>query len=46
MEKWENPSQEQIDAVHAEYCAKLEQLFEKFKCEFGGLGENDRLEFI
>ena len=46
VKKIEEPSQEQIDAVHAEYCARLRELFNEHKVKLGGLPESAELEFL
>jgi hypothetical protein len=41
-----DPTQEEIDAVHEEYCTKLRALFDEHKVEFGGLTEDAELEIV
>lgn len=41
-----NPSRELVDAVHAEYCARLQELFNTYKSSLGGLPDNAKLEFV
>ncbi|KAF8373063.1 hypothetical protein PRIPAC_79492, partial [Pristionchus pacificus] len=35
VEKTKNPTQEQIDQLHAKYCQKLTDLFDKHKTNYG-----------
>uniref|UniRef100_A0A0M3IWK8 diacylglycerol O-acyltransferase n=1 Tax=Ascaris lumbricoides TaxID=6252 RepID=A0A0M3IWK8_ASCLU len=35
VEKNLNPSQEEIDALHNEYCTQLKKLFDEYKVNFG-----------
>ena len=46
MKKDENPSEEMVDAVHAEYCFKLREMFNKYKTELGGLPKDAELQFL
>jgi hypothetical protein len=40
------PDQALIDEVHAEYCAKLRELFDTHNVRLGGLAESAQLEFL
>jgi hypothetical protein len=46
VKKESEPDQALIDAVHAEYCAKLRELFDTHKVSLGGLTESAQLEFL
>ncbi|KAL3119956.1 hypothetical protein niasHT_007084 [Heterodera trifolii] len=40
-----NPRQEEVDELHAEYCERLKELFDRNKVRMGGLPENAEIEF-
>jgi hypothetical protein len=44
VKKHPEPDQKLIDAVHADYCAKLKELFEEHKIRLGGLTADAELE--
>lgn len=44
VERCEQPTAEKIDALHAEYCRRLEELFEAHKAKFG-ISPETHLEF-
>nr|CAD2124242.1 unnamed protein product [Meloidogyne enterolobii] len=46
VNKCDNPSDQQIDDLHNEYCKNLIKLFEEHKYEYGELNENIKLNFI
>ncbi|KAF7630817.1 hypothetical protein Mgra_00008917 [Meloidogyne graminicola] len=46
VKKDDNPSEELVDAVHAEYCLKLREMFNEYKSTFGGLSKDDELQFL
>ncbi|KAF7640244.1 hypothetical protein Mgra_00000073 [Meloidogyne graminicola] len=46
VQKCDNPTENQINKLHAQYCSNLKELFEKYKCEYGKLNKNDKLKFI
>ncbi|KAL3081371.1 hypothetical protein niasHT_039848 [Heterodera trifolii] len=46
VEKVSTPSDELVNKVHAEYCARLRELFNAHKVKHGGLGHDVQLEIV
>ena len=44
VDRCENPTKEQVDALHAAYCNCLEEFFEKHKANYG-IAPESHLEF-
>ena len=45
VERCERPTREQIDALHAEYCRRLEELFDAHKMKYG-IPPEQKLEIV
>lgn len=46
IKKNENPSDDLVDSVHAEYCLRLREMFNQYKTQLGGLPKDAELQFL
>nr|CAD2182860.1 unnamed protein product [Meloidogyne enterolobii] len=46
VKKNENPSEDLVDEVHAEYCLRLREMFNQYKTKLAGLPTDAELQFL
>ncbi|CAK5087613.1 unnamed protein product [Meloidogyne enterolobii] len=46
VKKNENPSEDLVDKVHAEYCLRLREMFNQYKTKLAGLPTDAELQFL